>query len=1281
MTMAHTTPSNAFQASPSISNLLANRSASPAGTLSVGEIAGITIAGSIIFFLMITPLLIRLAKGQNRDRDHHAAAAAATNPLSNLSFAEHGQLVREISFNVPRRLRKKSTASSEQQRALYLYPMAEEAGGGAEESESGCGTVRRPAKRPPLAVLRGSFTGSNSSRAHSGGGGSSVDDGGEQGQGQGQGYRAPEKVRGYAIYQNRRKTSWIDEDALHGPRVTPKNKSKNKNTSAAAGAGTRRSSSSFWFSGGGLKRTLSRHLSFRAHRAPELARSPTLPYTETNQGFTGVGSSPSRSIDERMQQGNRGTTTTTKSGGGGNEFAETQIDIEAPRPVHRPLQHGRGGHVISPGTQRGPPPPPRAPLPRSQSYNDVAMSAAQQLAGRARVPYLDIGATRQRHSGPPQSNTDAELQAILRRTAERLQDGNRSARRQTLMPQSASSSGRSGQRGGGNQGYRPSNVEQQVCQGDLPPSPTRSQKSAPADLESCDGKTQQTPSSSSSQKNNAPWQTHRRSYSRQISHISQVSMLSEADSLAVLTSKRGSYADGLQTALSSPSRSAQTSPSYTRQVMFERSYTPMSEESSALSTVYSEEEGTPSILRLDDPPTNGRKETGTRDFAEAIMSPKGESAGREQDRTNPNNSPRRYRARTGTLGQALPDGLQARPKSALMRPDGMEKPPARPLPATPTTFILKSPHLTAEDPFAESETPTRATPHRLSAVFSPVPAVPARGTASPSAQMEGEVSGSPTPTVSRRRVVPPPHRLRPGTTSSSPTQHETLPQQQRQQQQIQIQQSPSRATSLTASESGLSSVYESYRYSRCYYSCSDNNSSVSTSQAASTSALERMSPTTTELTAETEETTCTEAEENTEEDVSPATSTQTRPDDDGDKCGGMVMAAAASSIGFRSAHLRLNNAMAGVGAGTGAGAGVYPPHIVVLPVIAPPGIDSTNASNIPIATKPYTAATTSDAQRLRVTQPPQQLLPTREISISGASVFSGSTYSQDQDQDQTQHSDAGQDADAEDEDDQLAPLVPIHASTRRHTMRVTSAVAELRRMNSQLSCVSGYSAATTATGINGSEGGGGGGGEGGMASPTLPALRGGGFSPGKKGAGGGARNYLSLGACLDSNSGTTATATAANSNKGDKGDSSSRGNRGKSSSPSVRRRIADINNAQENSNRGENGKEIPAAAATVPSVVVVSEDRTSPKTERESMSELALQRGGIEIGARRSRYGTVVESFEQDLDRARQMLRQSRGYNNNFHQHTGTMITTTSEASSSSNNGRRHSRLIAQSSE
>jgi hypothetical protein len=188
----------------------------------------------------------------------------------------------------------------------------------------------------------------------------------------------------------------------------------------------------------------------------------------------------------------------------------------------------------------------------------------------------------------------------------------------------------------------------------------------------------------------------------------------------------------------------------------------------------------------------------------------------------------------------------------------------------------------------------------------------------------------------------------------------------------------------------------------------------------------------------------------------------------------------------------------------------------------------------------------------------------------------------------------------EDGRDKLAPLmsVPsINTLPGKHAMRVTSAVAELRRMNSQISCVSGSSTATGTTTCDTE-----------IASPALPALRGGGFSPGKKGTGGGAKNYLALG-------------NPSNKREGEGEDGG------------VKARRDDAIGTGRNIN-GKNGKE----TATGESIAKALKGGDGSKAARD---EIALRKGSVG----RSRRHSVVESFEQDLDRVRQVLRESRGYN------------------------------------
>ncbi|KAI1125863.1 hypothetical protein F5Y10DRAFT_294252 [Nemania abortiva] len=1036
---------------------LADRSVAPVAALSGGAIAAIAAAGSVaLFILLIGPLLIYLAKR----RERHSSASC---PVSSLAFVEHGQLANEDDLNIPRRLRKKSTASEP---PMYLGMGDAD----SDENEGRHGGRMKVARHLSLPIVPTVFSRSKglgfgdpsigsvsgtSSNGRSNRSRSKTRSHGEKNNG------SPEKNRGHIIYQNRRKTSWIDEDALHGPRISPKKKA---------------AKASRWFTGNGLTRTLSRHLSFRGHRAPELARSPTLPYTETSKGSEFVGKSPAKSLEV---QGTGSTGNARRM----REF-QAEIDIEQqqqqqPRfPVRQPAHEGGSMNiqVINTGPQAFPIPTAGFTFPQSQ--NDAAMNAAEQLAGRARVPYLDVGANAQRYPGIQESNTDAELQAILRRTAERLQDGNRSARRQTLMMPTSSSASRLQNRTRWGSNQECSCGREHPPTAELPPSPAKSQRSAPAELEGSSPGARQSMS-----QNGAPWQTHRRTHTQRISHIS---MISEPDSLAATPSRRGSQADGIHTALSSPSRMAQTSPSYQQQVLIQRSYTPVSDQSSALSTVYSEEEGTPSILKLDDdvPKRDGKME---RTAIAQALSPRTtdytENDGGRQTQANfqmnQSPSPRYRHTRYGTLGQISLNGNKNSSEVASPRQDDLRQPTARPSPKAMSRYTLEAlQSATSDDPFTTcATTPKQATPQRLSQIFSPLPSA----TETPSATAEDD-HGTPTPSPSRKRVLPPPHRLCPD--SNSPTlghYHDAQP----------AIQPPSREPSPAASESGLSSVYDSYRYSRY---------SFEGSQAA----LARLSTGTMLTVPPTEASPGKSSVARWGEEVSPATSTESRME-------GPEMEVA----------------------------GLYTHPHLASPSMA-----------------------TSIGHALDDAQPHAHGI--RDVSLGGMSAFSASAYSQDGE-------------DGEDGEDRLAPLVPFHsgagASVGRRTMRVTSAVAELRRMNSQISCVSGYSTATTNVGDGGD-----------IASPSLPTLLSG--PSGNKRGKGGARNYLSLGRSLASR------------------------------------------------REEEEAPPVPEIREDIVAGMAMGSGSGS------AQAEATVPRANFA----RSRRHTVVESFEQDLHRARQSLRENRGY-------------------------------------
>ncbi|KAI3321900.1 hypothetical protein HD806DRAFT_545579 [Xylariaceae sp. AK1471] len=1090
-------------------------STTPTTTLSSGAIAGITIAGSVLLFLLVIgPLLIQLAKWQDR---HRAAAC----PVSSLSFAEHGHhLAQDRDRDAPRRLQKKTAAS---ERVVDLGLGAGGSRGGRLVRHLSLPILPPVLSRPGSFNLGGPFSGGvPGNGGASGSNGQSRADayaGGQQG--------SKEKHRGYVIYQNRRKTSWIDEDALHGPRVSPK-KSNERKTS--------------WLTGNGLTRTLSRHFSIRRHRTPELARSPTLPCTETGQGREFVDGIPTKLFEGRSIANSQRL----------REFAG-EIEMGPRFPARQGQEQGGSlmnnsptiAHVriVHPGPQRVPIPTAALVNPRCRS--NTALDAAQQLAGRARVPSLDVAASGQRYSRMQQSSTDAELQAILRRTAERLQDGSRSARRQTLMlPASASSSRLPDQ-------IRPDTNQECGCGkghmrpgDDTTPSPAKSQKSAPAvmlysELEGCSPRLPQGLS-----QNGTPRHTHRRTHTRHVSHVSQVSqvsMLSEPDSLVATPSRRGSQPDILHTALSSPSRAAQTSPTHSQQALNARSYSPASEQSSALSTLYSEEEGSPPISTLNlDRVSKGGSEMERRAMAQALRACDALDGGQRRNDGEYGNeknggeslrefqadqSPRPLHIRKGTLGQILPNSIQNAAVTGSTRRDSIKQPEPRISPKAISTFTLQTLKAATEDPFTACTPPARPTPQRLSQLFSPLPAELPGDTVSPSVHISGPSSDTPTPSPSHRRVIPPPHRLQPARSSPTLGQH--------QEPQLQIQ-PPTREPSPVVSESGLSSVYESYRYSR--YSDSLEGSQM----------LGRLS-TATMLTVPTAEASPTKSRWN--EDIIPITTAEGDVYD-------RVKENGASA--FYTAHLRLNTAVGGAGAYT---------HVI--------GSHGPSTMEHGSSDKKYTV----DDALLRSQQH-------HEVSLSVISDLTAeSTYSQD-----------------EDGRDQLAPLMPVAsttASSGKHAMRVTSAVAELRRMNSQVSCVSGYSTATATTACNGE-----------ITSPTLPALRGGGFSPGKKGAGGGAKNYRALG-----------------------------------SSPSSRRDGEDeYSNGEscryDNAGSGRNGDDQNGKETAA---VEIREDRTvkGGNGSKGAKDETALRRGGVG----RSRRNTVVESFEQDLSRARQVLRESRGYN------------------------------------
>ncbi|KAF3061170.1 hypothetical protein GL218_03282 [Daldinia childiae] len=164
--------------------------------LSTGAIAGIAVGGAVLLFAALAPLLLKLARKQDQRRASVFPDVAVES--GDTTTNEAG----------PRRLRKKSFIGEQ---VAVMMDKDDEVGMEESRSRRSSLNVISPARTRP-----GSFSGGDGSAR------GSVDTQ------QGQKPRSPDKERGYDMYQHRRKTSWIDEDALHGPTVTSPKKSKQK---------------------------------------------------------------------------------------------------------------------------------------------------------------------------------------------------------------------------------------------------------------------------------------------------------------------------------------------------------------------------------------------------------------------------------------------------------------------------------------------------------------------------------------------------------------------------------------------------------------------------------------------------------------------------------------------------------------------------------------------------------------------------------------------------------------------------------------------------------------------------------------------------------------------------------------------------------------------------------------------------------------------------------------------------------------------------------------------
>ncbi|KAI0380847.1 hypothetical protein F5Y04DRAFT_92882 [Hypomontagnella monticulosa] len=693
----------------------------PSMALSTGAIAGIAVGGAVVLFAALAPLLIKLAR--KRNRQHESGF-----PLPEEAIDEPGITTNDVT---PRRLRKKSIIG---ERVATMIVDKEDDDVGREEGSSRHSSLQIS----PQRMRRGSLTGS---------GRGSIDTQ------QTQKSKSQDKELGYGMYQHRRKTSWIDEDALHGPTITSPRKTKQKKRRVS------------WFDGG-LGRSLSR-LSTRSGMGDA---SPTLPYTETGSG----------QLDTTIESNNESNPVQASQGPNYTGYRtprQSQV-YTSPQKAYLAVTNPDPSPKSNSLTKS---PPDIIHNPRYR--NRVSIQAAQQLAGGARLP-APINIPQGQIPRPPvlkHSHTETELAQILRMTAERLQDGHRSSRRQTMM--APYHPGKLNTRGTiVSQGGRTDFSDGSSERGDI--SPVKSHKSAPAtlsyaervELEGCLPKSPQR-------------QTRTPGHSRQPSHIlrmSQVSMISEADSL--VASKRDSLSE-VRTALSSPSRvnrSAEPTPSPQGPEQQGRPFSNGSTLSSALSTLYSMEET--SILS---PPPHDSKPSGNANRTpEKVLSAFGVFSANPSLETDSKESPRfrlenhevppPLQIRRGTLGMA-PAGTfsPSRPASRQNRESAI-------VPKGRSSFAVQSP-VETEDPFTAATTPKN--PARLSKVFSPLPMSLHSGESSPK-HATSESALTPTPSPTRRHVMPSPRTILNSPTSGF-----------------------KRAPSPAISEAGLSSVYDSYTYS------------------------------------------------------------------------------------------------------------------------------------------------------------------------------------------------------------------------------------------------------------------------------------------------------------------------------------------------------------------------------------------------------------------------------------------------------------------------------------
>ncbi|KAK9419751.1 hypothetical protein SUNI508_07000 [Seiridium unicorne] len=706
----------------SLQPLTHRQNASSTAVLSRPAIIGIALGGSIIIFLVLSHIFIVLG----RRRDHRRLALVdALRSLSPIANGRPHDLYDTETAPAKRRLRKRSLVMNE--RSVVVLDGEVDVSGRREKEWTGAPVL------PPVFSRHSSYD-LNPFPGTIGNGDDRSLSRARYVEREQEPSRKLEKQRGREIHQTKRKNSWIDEDALHGPKVSPRKDVSDNSI---------RRGTMLWFSGGLGRNT-------RPIPDSSVFGSPTLPHTEEDTG-----------IFERGRPRERISTSL-----GEDEFMTRPPQLFMQDAPLRTEQYNASRVPVSGSTMAS----PRGPLlmlpptminnPRSRA--SVAFEAAQQLAGMSRLPVP------QRPQPPKHRATDTDLAEILRMTTERLQDNRRSRRRQTLFAQSRND----------DTGFYDQSTYTNSASNSRSSSLVNSQKSAPAvmcaELEAIEASP--TKSQQLSQSPPLPPRHNR--------NVSQVSMVSDPDSL--VAARRVSQPEHT-TPLSSPSRSLNIKelPRHGEAHQI-RSQSAASSHSSPLSTLYSEDEE-----RWNIQPTGSRQPVlNTLTGLETPRFPFEEGG-------SPRLGP--FNMRRGTLGQVTLPKLE-RPSRSAARTEMVKAWLPR---ETSLNFTIYAMDVVEDDDPFIAKTPTSLDPVRLSQVFTPIPS----GTSLDEDDVKPkETTGNhgfpvvrvtkpietPTPSPkSHRMVMPPPQVLRPVT--SSPTLG-TIPRRQ----------------SPALSESGLSSVYESY---------------------------------------------------------------------------------------------------------------------------------------------------------------------------------------------------------------------------------------------------------------------------------------------------------------------------------------------------------------------------------------------------------------------------------------------------------------------------------------